>query len=433
MRPVAVDLFAGAGGLSLGFEQAGFDVVAAVEYDPIHAMVHRFNFPECEVLCRDVRSLSAADVLSAAQKGMRRLRRPSNAPPKIDVLIGGPSCQGFSSIGRRDEEDDRNDLLLEFARLVREIKPRAFVLENVPGLLEPRFSDFRKKVFAKLKRAGYQLGGTEGWVDANQFGVAQVRKRVVIVGILDGSPSPLTSSWKEKLPTVSNALEGLPEIESYDELLRLDWVEIEQRDRLRRLSATSSYARILSGVDKQDYFGRPRTSNINLLTNSLRTVHGPESIRRFAATAQGTEEPVSRLFRLALDLPARTLRAGTGSERGAHTSPRPIHPIIPRVITVREAARIHGYPDWFRLAATNWHGHRQVGNSVPPPLARAAGEAVLRALGLKPRKLRAAQNLGDAQWLNIRPFVAARLSNAVQVELPAKRIRKNVSSDAVAS
>src|SRR5439155_12575738 len=100
-----------------------------------------------------------------------------------------------------------------------------------------------------------------------------------------------------------------------------------------------------------------------LLTSSMRTIHTRLSVERFQATAPGTTEPVSRFYRPHPSGVCNTLRAGTGSERGAYTSPRPIHPKLPRVISVREAARIHGFPDWFRLHRSKWHGFRQIGNA----------------------------------------------------------------------
>jgi DNA (cytosine-5)-methyltransferase 1 len=123
-RPVAVDLFAGVGGLSLGFEQAGFDIVAAVEMDPIHAATHKINFPHCAVICRDVRTLTGVEIRAAANLGNRT----------IDAVIGGPPCQGFSLIGHRVLDDPRNSLVFHFLRIVGELRPRTFVMENVPGM-----------------------------------------------------------------------------------------------------------------------------------------------------------------------------------------------------------------------------------------------------------------------------------------------------------
>src|SRR5438105_3727971 len=132
-RPIAVDLFSGAGGFSLGAEQSGFDVVAAVEYDAIHAGVHTYNFPLCEVLCVDARTLSADDLLMAIRRGVENHERgPWDGT--LDAIIGGVPCQGFSAIGKRAADDPRNLLAFEFMRFVRELKPRYFAMKNVPGM-----------------------------------------------------------------------------------------------------------------------------------------------------------------------------------------------------------------------------------------------------------------------------------------------------------
>lgn len=138
-------------------------------------------------------------------------------------------------------------------------------------------------------------------------------------------------------------------------------------------------------LDPND-FSYPREFDADLLTSSLRTEHTQLSQTRFLSTLPGATEPISRFKKLALDGLCNTLRAGTDSARGAFTSPRPIHPFLPRVISVREAARLHSYPDWFRFHTTKWHGFRQIGNSVPPLLGRAVAGALIKALGLEPTK-----------------------------------------------
>lgn len=122
-RPVAVDLFAGAGGMSLGFEQAGFDVCAAVEIDPIHACIHKFNFPHCTVIPQSVKNLSG-----------EAIRKIANIKGKVDLVIGGAPCQGFSLIGKRSFDDPRNSLVMDFVRIVEELDADYFVFENVKGL-----------------------------------------------------------------------------------------------------------------------------------------------------------------------------------------------------------------------------------------------------------------------------------------------------------
>lgn len=420
-RPVAVDVFSGVGGLSLGFEQAGFDVVAAVEYDPVHAIAHRFNFPDCEVLCRDVRKIGGAELGEAARRGFKRMYPQRRWNGRIDALIGGPSCQGFSAGGLRQDDDERNDLLLEFVRLVEEVRPRTFCFENVPGLLEPRFDDIRARAIKRLREAGYAITGQDGWLNAADFGVPQLRRRVVVIGVLDGPtlelPEPLSARTK-----VGDALQGLPRVERYERLLRGDVTKLHAGDVRRRDGIVSSYATELAGLAG----GQPWPTGWNPLemSNCLRTVHTDPVLERFRSTTPGSVEAVSRLYRLDTSSQARTLRAGTGRERGAHTSPRPIHPTLPRVITVREAARLHSYPDWFRFSGTNWHGHRQIGNSVPPFLARAvAGQLFKHLKGNALPMPQPERRLGSETWRTMSPSDAAVFLGALSSELPPLRSR----------
>lgn len=415
--------------MSLGFEQAGFDVVAAVEYDPVHAATHAFNFPQCEVVCRDVSRLSAADVLAAAERGFKLLHPGVAWPGRLDALIGGPPCQGFSTGGKRERDDKRNDLLLEFVRLVEELRPRTFCLENVAGLLEAKFDDVREEAFARFREAGYSLSGTDKPVNSLNFGVPQSRRRVIVLGALS-SRAPARPATVDGDVSVEDAFDGLPSPANYKELFEADEVQLTSEDAKRRASAKSAYARRLSGVDPlPGDKSRPRLWSPSLLTGSRRTEHTEETVRRFARTARGAVEPKSRLYRLRLDGPSRTLRAGSGSERGSHTSPRPIHPLEDRVVTVREAARLHGYPDWFRFHTTNWHGHRQVGNSVPPPLARAAATALMGSLGYSPATLVSAVPLGEVSLLALSRSRAQQVLDALVEEMPAARSRKPVLRD----
>jgi DNA (cytosine-5)-methyltransferase 1 len=433
-RLVAVDIFAGVGGMSLGFEQAGFDVLAAVEYDPIHAVTHKYNFPSTEIVCRDIRRVTRADLLAAAHRGWRR-HHPVGPRwnETVDAVIGGPSCQGFSVMGRHERDDERNQLLLEFVRVVADIRPRAFCLENVPGLLGARHTAILGRALGILKRAGYRIGGAESKLNAADFGVPQNRVRVLIMGTLDAELVPLANCSDVDRVTVAEALEGLPDPVRYPELVHGDSVRLDGADLAAREATVSRYARILAGLetDAEDR-SRPRLWDSERITNSRLTAHSPDSVARFAATGQGSTESVSKCYRLAPERQARTLRAGTGRERGAFTSPRPIHPTHPRAITVREAARLHAFPDWFRFNTTNWHGHRQIGNSVPPLLARAAGQHIALALGASPARGRRVVSLGKDDLLIVSPRDAMKIVSAVPEQTPAKRTRRPRSAEPAA-
>jgi len=425
-RPIAVDLFAGVGGLSLGFEQAGFDVVAAVEIDPIHAAGHKLNFPDCTVICRDVRALSGPEIREASGIGNQT----------IDVLFGGPPCQGFSLIGHRVLEDPRNSLVFHFLRLVGELKPRAFVMENVPGMATGPHTELLAELIDQFRRLGYKVRQPHRILNAANFGVPQDRRRLFLIGaradtFLPEYPEALTMPPSDgrrngclqldlpSCPTAKDALRDLPDIADYDSLFESDELP-------SKLGRGSRYAMILRGEleDPGDY-SHTRDWDRSVLTGMLRAEHTPRSIKRFDATDPGTTEPVSRFFRIALNGICNTLRAGTATDRGAFSAPRPIHPIYPRCISVREAARLHSYPDWFRFHRTIWHGFRQIGNSVPPHLGRAVAASVMAALGAKPRKPRARIALGDSKLATFNMREAAAYFGVDPGVIPA---RKRVAS-----
>lgn len=369
LRPIGIDLFAGAGGLSLGFEQAGFDVAAAVEIDPIHCAVHEFNFPNSVAICASVVDLTGDAIRDRAGIGDR----------DIDVVFGGAPCQGFSLIGKRALDDPRNQLVFHYVRLVRELRPRYFVFENVKGLTVGSHQRFLRELIEAFQDAGYDLLLPYRVLNAADFGVPQDRRRLFLIGAKRGLPLPAYPIPTGKT-TVAEAIDDLPDADRFPELLVSDSVAVT-------FDTVHPYARHLRGLDNDpsDY-SHPRSFALNRLTSSLRTEHTEQSRQRFAATPHGKVEPISRFHRLAPHGLCNTLRAGTDSARGAFTSPRPIHHRFSRVITVREAARLHSYPDWFRFHATKWHGFREIGNSVPPLLGRAVASEIVKVLGLIPKK-----------------------------------------------
>jgi len=391
-RPIGIDLFAGAGGLSLGFEQAGFDIIASVDIDPIHCAIHKFNFPNCVTICKSVVDLTGDELRYRATIGQT----------DIDVVIGGPPCQGFSLMGKRSLDDSRNQLVYHYVRLVIELKPKYFVFENVKGLTIGNHRRFLQEIIEVFSESGYDVIINYQVLNAADYGVPQARRRLFLMGGRSGLPLPIYPQ-PTKHTTVGEAIADIPNAEDFPELWERDWTEVE-------FGQPSSYAAILHGIkdDPQD-FGYRRQYYPKLLTSSLLTNHTPRSRQRFAETRPGDIEPISRFKKLANDGICNTLRAGTASDRGAFTSPRPIHPTIPRVITVREAARLHSYPDWFRFHATKWHGFRQIGNSVPPFLARAVGEQVLKALGKEPEKPVDMIELGDPSLIEISMSDAAAM------------------------
>ena len=395
-RPIAVDLFAGAGGMTLGFEQAGFDILASVEIDPIHCAIHKFNFPFWTVICKSVEETTGKEIRNSSQI----------ANQEIDVVFGGPPCQGFSLMGKRSFDDPRNSLVFHFIRLVVELQPKFFVLENVKGMTVGKHQEFIAEIINQFTESGYQVNANYQVLNAANYGVPQNRERLFLLGSRQNVELP---KYPEKMifpnlksPTVWDALQDLPIIENYPELYQQDWIFTE-------FAKPSNYAKKLRNLaTAKNNYSYKRQYDPALLTSSLRSKHSTESMDRFASTPHGKIESISRFHKLDPHGLCNTLRAGTPSNKGAFTSPRPIHPFIPRCITVREAARLHSYPDWFRFHPTKWHGFRQIGNSVPPLLAQAVAEEIIKVLDIKSSQGQGVKNLGDISLLTFDMSAAAK-------------------------
>jgi DNA (cytosine-5)-methyltransferase 1 len=414
-------LFAGAGGMSLGFEQAGFDVAAAVEIDAIHCAAHKFNFPQTVVIPRSVAELTGDDIRKAA--GLESC--------EIDCVFGGPPCQGFSMIGQRVLDDPRNSLVMDFVRLVGELDAKTFVFENVKGLTVGKHRQFLDELVAAFAALGYQVRLPWQVLNAAAFGVPQHRQRLILFGAKNGVALPdyplaVTNAADGKRrvpglpdgPSCEDAIGDLPDADRFETLLDTDAV------KTAAFKSPSPYAAELRCVSNDAWhFGNVRNWSPAVLTSSARTIHTEISKRRFTETEPGTVEPISRFFKLASEGLSNTLRAGTDGARGAFTSPRPIHYAHARCITVREMARLHGFPDWFRFHATKWHGARQIGNAVPPPLARAIAAQVVSALGVEASRPTGSLELGDPALLYMEMSEAAEHFG---VQKPsAKRDRKS--------
>jgi DNA (cytosine-5)-methyltransferase 1 len=452
-RPIAVDLFAGAGGFALGFEQAGFDVVAALEYDPIHAAVHKFNFPRTEVVCANASRVTAAEIRAAVERGVAARSSRANWDGEIDVVFGGPPCQGFSSGGRRRVGDDRNLLVFDFLRLVTELRPSYFAMENVPPMknyIEERTLKLLDRFMLEIEAAGYEVVKPPQVLNAARYGVPQDRRRLIVLGARKGHahvlyPLPSVRPVKKRRaddpkpwevggreadeslplgPTVAEAISDIPDLDRFAALWKVDAVVLDESIVAAMNASASPYARRLRGLDDDpsDYSYR-RKWNPELLTGSMRTAHTLTSIERFRKTPQGEAEPISRYYRLDEDGLCSTLRAGTGYERGSFMAPRPIHPTRHRVISPREAARLHSFPDWFRFHETKWHAFRQIGNSLPPLLGRAIGAEFMKALGVKPVKPQRAIETGDLKLLSFTTREAAQYFDVDINNVPSHKLR----------
>lgn len=346
----AIDFFCGTGGFSRGAHAADFDVVAAYDIDPILTSSFTRNFPDTPLFLKDIGKLTRNEVIA-------------DAGGEVDLIFGGPPCQGFSSIGRRDKNDPRRRLLQSFFQLVSDLSPRAFVMENVLGL---GFKDAVSELdtaLARLPKSYKTIGPMI--IDASEFGSATKRKRLFLIGYDTKRCDPITvddiMALRQPPATVADALAGLNSINdkqiSDDEF---DWFRLAENAKL------SDYAARLVAADRRT-------------TGDMRTIHTPAVVARFGSVEPGQTDKVGRHQRLKWDGQCPTLRAGTGADMGSYQSVRPIHPSEDRVITVREAARLQGFPDNHLFHPTIWHSFRMIGNSVSPIIA----EAVLSVVGSK--------------------------------------------------
>jgi DNA (cytosine-5)-methyltransferase 1 len=350
-----VELFCGTGGFSRGAHIAGFNVAAAYDLDRILTSSYPINFPDTKLFHRDISFLTGSEI-------------ERDVGGKVFGVFGGPPCQGFSDIGRRNLADPRRQLLSHFFRIVDELKPTFFIMENVRGLA---YADARPLLTEALNlvRRDYDLTEPHIW-NAADFGAATTRNRMFVIGIRKDQQAPFRSSdleCRRRMPaTVRQALADLESIAPLPDSEELPGFD---RWKIQRAGAPTRYARILRSPDLT-------------FTGHVSTKHSAEVVARFAKVRPGKMEMVGRHPRLKLTGQCPTLRAGTGSDRGSYQSVRPIHPILNRVITVREGARLQGFPDYHVFHPTVWHSFRMIGNSVSPIMAEAVFSAIRDRLNL---------------------------------------------------
>jgi DNA (cytosine-5)-methyltransferase 1 len=366
--PAVIDLFAGVGGLSLGAARAGFDVKCAVEIDRTTSGTHSTNFPNAVHLTEDIHSLS----------GERLLAQAGVSHGKLAGLIGGPPCQGFSVIGLKTHADPRNQLLVDFFRLVAETSPAFFLAENVPGVLDSRNAQLLKGARARIGKRYVALAPFI--VKACDYGAPTSRTRVFFYGYDPDRIAELVT--EDFVPEhaedirVRQALSNLPAMRATWQKEPQSWRAVGRLDECRFAEGMTD--RVPRGVGNSDALDRFRKKRE--VSGFLGTAHEKETIRRFEALRPGESDRVSKCTRLDPNGYCPTLRAGTGPERGSFQAIRPIHPRAHRVICPREGARLQGFPDWFQFHPTKWHAFRQIGNSVSPIVGEALLGRIFKAM-----------------------------------------------------
>lgn len=347
MKPKVIDLFAGVGGLSLGFEMAGFDVVLANEYVSDIAASYRYNHPQTKMIEGDITLLDLVETFA-----------PYNGA--VDVLIGGPPCQGFSQKGQRKTiHDKRNFLFKYYVRVVELVRPKYFVMENVPNLLTTERGFFLREIKSLFKDLGYTINA--GILDASNYGVPQKRCRAVILGKLGENILPLPSPSNQQV-CVWDAISDLAYLESGEGEHEQSYMYAPLTSYQRKMRKASS---MLYNHVATNHSAVARLRMSLIPPNSGREVLPPE--HRTKSIYSGT------WTRMRKDEQSVTIttRFDTPSS-GKFT-----HPFLNRAITVREAARIQSFPDNFVFVGNKTSQMKQVGNAVPPMLARAIAKQIM--------------------------------------------------------
>jgi DNA (cytosine-5)-methyltransferase 1 len=383
-KPTAISLFSGCGGFCEGVRLAGFDVLAAVENDRYAAETYAHNFSEVELFTEDIEAFS--------NPGDQRWQAESERfdallNRDIDLVFGGPPCQGFSQIGPRDLDDERNILYGEFVRVVRTYRPKVFLMENVPNMLMLSKGIFAEKALAALRQAGYSNSAVRVFA-ATDFGVPQLRKRAIFFGIRDDCEFPFDAGeWMdavaedERQPetTVREAIGDLPRRvskqngpirypDSGDRNLIRDELRLDREGRYYTIDAKQQAA-------GENLLFNHHTKEIQERRKKL--------IAKLAPGMKGDSLPKDvwnglrpeKWRRLHPDRPAYTILAQMHRDLSEW-----VHPEFQRWITVREAARLQSFHDGFVFQSSEWQMLKQVGNAVPPLMGRALAEIGRQAI-----------------------------------------------------
>jgi len=384
----SIDLFAGAGGLSCGLKQAGFEPLLANELVPQYAETYRLNHPNSEMVVGDVRGVCEANLKE----------RLGVSEGEVDLVAGGPPCQGFSiNAPIRTLDDERNHLFKDFLRVVSAIKPKAVLIENVPGIVSLGRGTVVQQIYKELQSMGYSV--KHRILFAGHYGVPQMRFRTVFVGIrnfkgdvsfpepkynaravanfaaakeLCISVPPLLAQHLKAYTTVWDAMSDLPEISNGQTVSPTVYATTPQNDYQKYLrdgceELTAHYCAKVAPINLERLKHIPQGGSwrdipIDLLPAGLKRARRSDHTKRYG--------------RLHPDALCSTVLTKCDPHWGSF-----FHPTQDRIISVREAARVQSFPDKYKFSGSITQQYEQIGNAVPPLLGRAIGEEIAKMLG----------------------------------------------------
>jgi DNA (cytosine-5)-methyltransferase 1 len=334
-----IDLFSGCGGLSCGLEMAGHRCLLGVDADKDAIASFAANHHEAAVYLGDIKKLS--------EKKLTELLRGQ----RVDMVVGGPPCQGFSTVGKGAVDDERNQLFREFVRIVRHTQPKVILFENVTGLVAKKNQAILKKIFQHFEKLGYNMDARI--LSAEEFGVPEKRRRTIIMGVKGGEclfPEVTHGARAgKKVRTVAQALKNLKARDgrAYNHDVKL--AAIKKTEDCERLKFIPAGKGIRYEEDEKTFL--PKKLRFNVDWKKLRE-------NRFRQT---------KLQRLPLNEPSPTILTARTTY---------YHPVENRYLTPREAAACQSFPNDFIFHGSQTAAFRQIGNAVPPGLARALGETI---------------------------------------------------------
>lgn len=334
-----IDLFSGCGGLSHGLEMAGHRCLLGVDADKDAIKSFAANHHDAAVYLGDIKKLN--------EKKLKELLKGT----RVDMVVGGPPCQGFSTVGKGEVGDNRNTLFKEFVRIVKATNPKVILFENVTGLVAKKNENILKQIFKYFERLGYNMDARV--LSAEEFGVPEKRRRTIIMGVKNGECLfPLMthgSRASHKVKTVREALKNLKAKNGKTYNHDITMAQIKNKADRERLTFIPAGRGIRYEADEKEFL--PKKLKFDVDWKTLRE-------GRFRQT---------RLQRLPLTEPAPTILTSRTSY---------YHPVEPRYLTPREAAACQSFPNDFIFHGSQTAAFRQIGNAVPPLLAKALGESI---------------------------------------------------------
>ncbi len=369
-----IDLFAGCGGLSLGFEMAGFEIPLAIEKDEWASETYKKNHPSTKVLTKDITEIA----------DLENLIEEENLP--IDGIIGGPPCQGFSLSGNRDKNDPRNSLFMEFVRFVKFFEPKFFVMENVTGILSMKTKNnqsVKELILSEYDNAGYNVKICK--LNAAEYGVPQSRLRIVFIGIRKDIPfdvekiGPVPFLFDKEQVTIEQAIMDLPQIDSGEGEEFIEYTQLPKSNyqKWARNNSSGVYNHVAMRHTKR-LIERFKTIDFGQSVADVEECH--KQRKRGDASQISGKVFSQNNMRPYPDKPSPTIPASFQSNF--------IHPFLNRNFTAREGARLQSFPDTYifcgKRTTMSWEKnlsqYQQIGNAVPPLLGKAIAESIIEYL-----------------------------------------------------